>query len=49
MRNTQTQTAREVVLERGGDYLLTVKANQPRLQAIVQAQVPDPSSPCLIR
>ncbi len=46
--HTQTQTARAVVLEHGGDYLLTVKANPPGLQATVQAQVPDPSSPFLI-
>lgn len=46
--HTQTQTAREVVLEHGGDYLLTVKANQPGLQATVQAQVPDPGSLFLI-
>jgi len=47
--HTQTQTAREVVQDHGGDYLLTVKANQPGLQAAVQAQVPDPASPFLIR
>ena len=47
--HTQTQTAREVVQAHGGDYLLTVKANQPGLQATVQAQVPDPGSPFLIR
>jgi len=27
--HTQTQTARRIVFERGGDYLLTVKQNQP--------------------
>ncbi len=46
--HTQTQTARELVLAHGADYLLTVKANQPGLQATVQAQVPDPGSPFLI-
>jgi len=46
--HTQTQTAREVVLAHGADYLFTVKANQPGLQATVQAQVPDPGSPFLI-
>jgi hypothetical protein len=47
--HTQDQTAREIVLEHGGDYLLTVKGNQPAVQAAVQAQVPDPSSPFLPR
>ena len=46
--HTQTQTARAVVQEHGGDYLLTVKANQPGLRALVQTQVPDPGSPFLI-
>jgi hypothetical protein len=45
--HTQAQTAREVVLEHGGDYLLTVKANQPGVQAVVQGQVPDPAPPFL--
>ena len=47
--HTQAQTAREVVLERGGDYLLTVKGNQPSVEAVVQTQVPDPGSPLLPR
>ncbi len=47
--HTQAQTAREVVLAHGGDYLLTVKGNQPGVQAVVQAQVPDPGSPLLPR
>jgi hypothetical protein len=47
--HTQTQTAREIVLEHGGDYLLTVKGNQPTVQAAVQAHVPDPSPPFLPR
>ena len=38
--HTQTQTAREIVLTHGGDYLLTVKANQPHLQQAVQTHVP---------
>lgn len=38
--HTQTQTAREIVLTHGGDYLLTVKGNQPSVQQAVQAQVP---------
>lgn len=47
--HTQAQTARELVLEHGGDYLLTVKGNQPGVQAVVAAQVPDPGSPLLLR
>ena len=34
--NTQTQTARIVVQEKGGDYLFTVKGNQPGIAANVQ-------------
>ena len=45
--HTQTQTARDVVLAHGGDYLLTVKGNQPSVATVVQAQVPDPGSPFL--
>lgn len=47
--HTQTETARQIVLAHGGDYLMTVKANQPALQAVVQAQVPDPGAPLLPR
>lgn len=47
--HTQTETARQIVLERGGDYLMTVKANQPALAAAVQASVPDPGHPLLTR
>ena len=47
--HTQTETARQIVLEHGGDYLLTVKANQSAVQSVVQAQVPDPGSPLLPR
>ena len=47
--HTQSETARQLVLEHGGDYLMTVKANQPALQAVVQAQVPDPGAPLLPR
>jgi hypothetical protein len=39
--HTQTRTARELVLEHGADYLLTVKENQPtvleHIQRLVQA------------
>jgi|ERR1035441_236517 hypothetical protein len=34
--NTQTETARIVVQEKGGDYLFTVKGNQPGIAANVQ-------------
>ena len=34
--HTQDQTAREVVLEHGGDFLLTVKDNQPTVQQNIQ-------------
>jgi hypothetical protein len=47
--HTQSETARQIVLEHGGDYLLTVKANQPAVQSAVQAQVPDPGDPFLPR
>ena len=47
--HTQTQTAREIVLEHGGDFMFTVKANQPNLKALVQAHVPDPGALFLIR
>lgn len=47
--HTQSETARQIVLAHGGDYLMTVKNNQPTVQAAVQAQVPDPGSPLLPR
>jgi len=46
--HTQTQTAREIVLEHGGDFLLTVKGNQPGLKAVVEAHTPDPGSPLFL-
>jgi hypothetical protein len=45
--HTQRETARQIVLEHGGDYLMTVKGNQPGLQALVRERVPDPGSPLL--
>jgi hypothetical protein len=48
--HTQTQTARELVLEHGADYLLTVKDNQPTLRANIEKLVAAPPadfSPCL--
>lgn len=47
--HTQSETARQIVLEHGGDYVMTVKGNQPTVQAAVQASVPDPASPFLPR
>ena len=47
--HTQTETARQIVLAHGGDYLMTVKANQSAVQSVVQAQVPDPGAPLLPR
>jgi hypothetical protein len=40
--HTQDQTARELVLEHGADYLLTVKDNQPTLRAHIEKLVPAP-------
>ena len=37
--HTQTETAQALVLEAGGDYLFTVKANQPKLQERITALV----------
>lgn len=40
--HTQDQTARELVLEHGADFLLTVKDNQPTLRANIEKSVPAP-------
>ena len=40
--HSQDQTARAVVLEGGGDYLLTVKNNQPALRANLEKKVTAP-------
>jgi hypothetical protein len=40
--HTQDQTARELVLEHGADYLLTVKDNQPTLRANIERLVQAP-------
>lgn len=42
--NTQSETARAVVLEGGGDYLLTAKGNQPTLQENIQKLVAAPKA-----
>jgi hypothetical protein len=41
-RHTQDQTARELVLEHGADFLLTVKDNQPTLRVHIEKLVPAP-------
>ena len=40
--HTQDQTARELVLAHGADYLLTVKDNQPTIRANIERLVPAP-------
>jgi hypothetical protein len=40
--HTQTQTARQLVLEHGADYLLTVKDNQPTLRQNIENFVAAP-------
>lgn len=40
--HTQDQTARQVVMEAGGHYLLTVKNNQPTLRANIDKKVSAP-------
>jgi hypothetical protein len=42
--HTQTETARDIVLEGGGDYLLTVKDNQPKLHQNIQQLLPAPKA-----
>jgi hypothetical protein len=40
--HTQDQTARELVLDHGADYLFTVKDNQPTLRANIEKLIPAP-------
>jgi len=42
--HTQTETARTVVLEAGGHYLLTAKDNQPTLRANLEKKVAAPQA-----
>ena len=42
--HTQRQTAAELTLEHGADYLFTVKGNQSNLLAQVEHLVSDPAS-----
>jgi len=45
--HTQRQTARELVLKHGGDYVFTVKGNQPTLCAEIEQRLDDPAAPFL--
>lgn len=42
--HTQTETARMIVLQKGGDYLLTVKDNQPKLNEAITTLIPAPEA-----
>jgi hypothetical protein len=42
--HTQTETARRVVMEGGGDYLFTGKKNQPTRVANIQNKVAAPQA-----
>jgi hypothetical protein len=42
--HTQTETARAIVLEGGGNYLLTVKDNQPQLRQHIEQLLPAPKA-----
>jgi len=42
--HTQSETARDIVLEGGGDYLLTAKDNQPTVHQNIQKLVPAPKA-----
>lgn len=45
--HTCQQTAREIVLEAGADYSLSVKDNRCTLKERIEARLPDPGSPLL--
>jgi hypothetical protein len=42
--HTQTETGRDIVLEAGGDYLLTAKDNQPTVHQNIEKLVPAPKA-----
>ena len=42
--HTQDQTARDLTIEHGADYLLTVKDNQPTLRRNIEKKVPVPQT-----
>lgn len=41
------QTARQLVLDAGADYSLTIKENTPELKKRIESKLPDPGSPLL--
>jgi hypothetical protein len=42
------QTARQLVLDAGADYSLTIKENTPEIKKRIETKLPDPGSPLLI-
>lgn len=42
--HTQVETARDLVLKHGADYLLTVKDNQPTIHQNIQKRIPAPKA-----
>lgn len=42
--HTQTETGRDIVLEAGGDYLLTAKDNQPTIHQNIEKLLPAPKA-----
>jgi hypothetical protein len=42
--HTNEQTARELVMEHGAHYLMTVKGNQPTLRRNIDTAVPEPTA-----
>lgn len=42
--HTQTETARDLVLDHGADYLLTVKDNQPTIHKQIEKLIPAPEA-----
>ena len=42
--HTQTETGRQLVMEHGANYLLTVKDNQPTIRANIEKKIPAPEA-----
>jgi hypothetical protein len=42
--HTQAETVRKIVMEKGGDYILTVKDNQPTLRQNIEQLIPAPEA-----
>ena len=42
------QTARQLVLDAGADYSLTIKENSPEIKKRIESKLPDPGSPLFI-